>query len=96
MRDRDASIVALPSNHMAADLGDEHVILNLTDEVYYGVEGTAARIWELVQEPRTFDFLVQTICAEFDVDEERCASDVASFIDELEKRQFVRVTPSAS
>ena len=81
---------------MSADLGGEHVILSLEDEMYYGVDRVAARVWQLVQEPRRFDSIVKTICSEFDVDEARCETDVGVFVEELERRSFVTITPAGS
>ena len=38
---------------VSCELGDEAVILNLEDGAYYGLNEVAARVWKIVQEPRT-------------------------------------------
>ena len=56
---RDVNKVRAQSNLLAfwkslSDVqGDEVVLLNLRDGVYYGLDGVGARVWTLVQEPRT-------------------------------------------
>lgn len=89
------SIVASRSAQLSADLGSEFVILGAREELYYGVDGVGARIWELIQEPRTVSFLVETISAEYEVDPERCAKDVEVFLDELSRRSLVEVSRAA-
>jgi hypothetical protein len=88
------SIVVSPANHLAADMGGEYVILGIQDEMYYGVDGAAARIWELIQEPRTVESIVDTISSEFEVERDRCAQDVAAFLGDLAERAIVEVSAS--
>jgi hypothetical protein len=87
------SIVVSPANHLSADMGGEYVILGIKDEMYYGVDGAAARIWQLIQEPRTFDSIVETIASEFEVERDQAAVDAAAFVEDLAKRSIVEVTP---
>jgi hypothetical protein len=90
----DDLVVALPSSHLAANLGGEFVVLNLADEIYYGLSGVGGRIWELVQEPRTVGHIVETIAREYDVDPTVCAEDTETFLSELSRRSFVEIVPA--
>ena len=78
---------------MSADLGNEFVILGRKDDTYYGVNGVAARVWELIQEPQTFDSIVRCIADEFDVDPRVCAADVGSFLNELSDKAMIEIVP---
>jgi len=75
----------------AADLQDEAVILNLKDGVYYGLNPVGARIWELVQEPRTVGELCDTIASEYEVDPDQCERDVIALVRELSDNSLVEV-----
>ena len=90
----DDSVVASQSAHLSADLGGEFVILGLADEIYYGLDGVGARIWELIQEPRTVRFLVDTISSEYEVEPGVCAADTEEFLNELSCRSFVTIVSS--
>lgn len=81
--------VVASRDQVAADLESEVIILGLTDGIYYGVDGVAARIWAMVQQPVRLHDVVRAVHAEFDVDEAVCASDVLAFVDELERRGLV-------
>ena len=45
--------VVVSKEQASADLGDEAAIPNLKDGVYYGLDPVGARIWKLIQTPRT-------------------------------------------
>ena len=55
-------IVAAP-DQIFSNLGDEAVLLSLTDGVYYGLDPVGTRVWDLVQEPRTITEVRDAIVA---------------------------------
>jgi hypothetical protein len=63
--------------------------------MYYGLTGAGARIWELVQTPRTIDEILTAITAEFDVDRQRAAADLDALLADLQARGLVAITLSA-
>lgn len=84
----EATVVA-SRDQVAADLESEVIILGLTDGVYYGVDGVAARIWSMVQQPVRLQEIVRAVHAEFDVEEAACQADVLAFVGELARRGLV-------
>lgn len=91
----DASVVAT-ERQLSTTLADEVIILGLDDSMYYGLSGTGARIWELVQAPRTIEDILTTITAEFDVDRERAETDLDALLADLQSRGLVAITPPRS
>jgi hypothetical protein len=89
------SVVAAKSAQLSTNLGGEYVILGLTDEVYYGLDGVGARIWEFIQQPRKFSEIVDLITTEYDVEREQCEQDVSVLISELSKRSLAQVSPAS-
>jgi hypothetical protein len=85
------SVVAATRDHVAAEVGDEVVILSLKDEVYYGLGDVGARVWELVQQPRRVSELRDAIVAEYDVSGERAGRDLLDLLAELAERGLVDV-----
>ena len=90
----DASVVAT-QRQLSTTLGEEVIILGLDDSMYYGLTGTGARIWELVQTARTIDDILTTITAEFDVDRQRAQADLDALLADLQLRGLVAITRSA-
>lgn len=84
----DATVVA-SRDQVAADLAEEVIILGMRDGVYYGVDGVAARIWSLVQQPVRLAHVVSIIVSEYDVPEAQCRDEVLAFVGELAARGLV-------
>jgi hypothetical protein len=66
-----------------SDLHGELVLLNFETETYYGLDEVGARIVAVLTEKPSIERGVQTLCAEFDVEEERLREDVRRLIGEL-------------
>jgi hypothetical protein len=90
----DASVVAT-QRQLSTTLGEEVIILGLDDSMYYGLTGTGARIWELVQTPRTIDDILTTITGEFDVDRQRAQADLDALLADLQSRGLIAITRSS-
>lgn len=87
----DASVVAT-ERQLSTTLADEVIILGLDDSMYYGLAGTGARIWDLVQVPRTIEEILATITAEFEVDRQRAETDLDALLAEMQSRGLVAIT----
>ena len=70
---------------------DELVMLSVEAGQYYGLNAVARHVWELLEHPRTLAELRDAICAEFEVDAERCAADLLPFVEQLREKDVVRV-----
>jgi hypothetical protein len=87
-----ATVVATP-NQSSADLGGETAILDLDGGIYYSVDRVGARIWTLVQEPRTVAEICESLVAQYDVSAEQCYRDVVAFLARLDDVGLVRIVP---
>jgi hypothetical protein len=88
--------VVAARGQLSANLSGEAVILGLKDAVYYGLAGSGARIWELVQTPATLGSVADSICVEFDVERERAMRDLIELAGELVKRGLLDVVPDTA
>ena len=84
----DTTVVA-SRDQVAANLAEEVIILGMRDGVYYGVDGVAARVWALVQQPARIDEVVRTLLQEYEVVAESCEAEVIAFVAELEASGLV-------
>jgi hypothetical protein len=62
---------------------EEAVMMSIDAGKYYGVNAVGARLWELLETPKTIAQLCAQICEEFDVDAQTCETEVLKFIGEL-------------
>ena len=70
-------------DQVSCDLAGEAVILNLESRIYYGLNSVGARVWNLIQEPTTVGAVLDTLVQEYDVEPERCESDLFILLDDL-------------
>jgi hypothetical protein len=76
---------------LATEFGDEVVLLNLRDGVYYGLEGVGALIWRMLRRPVTMKAICDAIVEGYDVDRGRCERDVHSIIGNLTNHGLVSI-----
>jgi hypothetical protein len=87
----DSATVVVAGDVLASELGSEFVMLNLQDGTYYGLDGVGTDIWKLLQKPITVAEICRVLVSEFDVEPDRCRSDVVKLINDLVTRGLVDV-----
>jgi Coenzyme PQQ synthesis protein D (PqqD) len=85
------SIVVASSDQISSDLAGEIVMLNLKNGSYYGLDEVGARIWNLIQEPRSVGAVRDVILDEYDVEPGRCQSDLLALLGELAAAELIEV-----
>jgi len=85
----DTVVVAVQEQVVSADLEDEVVILNLKDGVYYGLNPVGARIWNLLQQPRTVGEIRDIILQEYETSPQRCEEDLRRLLQEMDGRGLI-------
>ena len=73
---------------------EEAVMLSISAGRYYGLNAVAARIWELLETPKTTAELCTRLCAEFEVEAPACEHDVLKFVDQLVANRIVDAAPA--
>jgi hypothetical protein len=85
------STLVVADDVVSCDLDGEAAILNLKDGVYYGLDPVGAKIWNLIQEPRVLNEVVEIIWDGYDVDINRCKDDIFELVEELLNNGLVKV-----
>jgi hypothetical protein len=78
-----SSVVVVAKDQISCDLAGEAAILNVKTGLYYGLDPVGARIWDLMQQPLPVAEIQNAITSEYDVEPERCASDLAELLQKL-------------
>ena len=76
---------------LVSQLADETVLMDTVSGDYMGLNPVGSTIWELMQESQTISSLVTILTSRYEVTEELCRLEVASFLKELEKRKMLVV-----
>lgn len=96
MEDGGERAVVRSPDQVSATVDGEEVVLHLGSGVYFGLDGVGARVWELLESPRTLSELVKRITEEYVVEPEECEHDLRRFLGELERKGLVRRTDGPS
>jgi hypothetical protein len=78
------------SEPVAVKVDGAVVMMSIEQEMYFGLEGSAGRIWELLAVPQSIDSLCQQLAREFDVEPASCEADVRGFLSQLLEEGLVR------
>jgi hypothetical protein len=81
---------------LANAVDGETILMRLDPAVYYGLAGTAHRIWELLAEPRSGEAVCSQLEAMYSVDRETCRTQVGQFLEMLVAEDLLCVVAGAA
>ena len=84
--------VASP-RQVSCPLDDETALLEFESGTYYGLDPIGTRVWQLLQQPRSISEIREALREEYDVDENRCDSDLLAFLGALRTARLVDEVP---
>lgn len=91
----DNVIIVATKQQVSCELGEEAAILNMKNSVYYGLDSVGARIWRLLQQPRTIGEIRDVILEEYDATPERVESDLRNLLEKLLSEGLVELSGEA-
>lgn len=71
------------------ELEDSQVMMHLEKGKYFGLNPVGKKIWDMIQQPKRFDEIVENLLREYDVEKERCMSEVKTFLDNAIKNEII-------
>jgi len=90
------SIVSAAPEQVSCPLGEEAAILNLKNTVYYGLNPVGARVWSLLQKPRSVGELRDALLEEYDVEAEQCERDLIDLLEKMRSEGLIQVSNAAA
>jgi hypothetical protein len=90
------SIVIAAPEQVSCPLGEESAILNLKNTVYYGLNPVGTRVWSLLQQARSVGELRDALLDEYDVEAERCESDLLGLLEKMRSEGLIQVRSAAA
>lgn len=91
-----SSTVVAAKDQVSSDLGEEVAILDLKIGKYYGLDAVGARIWDLIQEPRTVGEVRDVLINEYEVEPDRCERDLVALLQRLADEGLIEVRDGIS
>lgn len=71
------------------ELDNQQIMMHLENGMYYGLNPIGKRIWDLIENPKSFEDIVQVLLSEFEVSEDQCTREVRSFLDNAANMEII-------
>lgn len=84
------------SADISPDSSGDVVVLQLKAGIYYGLNETGARVWQLVQQPCDFGTILDTLLAEYEVDAAQCEADLRVLVEEMVGHGLIEIQDGAN
>ena len=78
------------------NLDDSFLAVDAQSGYCYSLNATALKIWTLAKSPIAFSGLCSLLREEFNVDDESCRSEVASFVSQMRDAGLIKVIDEAN
>lgn len=89
------AIIARTADKVAAEIGDEAVILDIASGYYFQLNLTGARIWALLEDPVAFGAICEKLQAAFAVDPAEYRTEIGEFLLLMRDKGLIEVQPAA-
>lgn len=86
---QDTTRIKTSGQGVFSDLGEESVIMHVTEGVYYGLNKVSASIWKNIQEPIPFSDLIDLLLEQYEVERSACEEDTRSLLLQLHQKDLV-------
>jgi hypothetical protein len=90
------TVVCASRNQVSSRVGDDAVILDLDSSLYYSLDPVGARIFELLQQPRSLGAVLDDVVSEFEVDVETARADLLALVGSLIAQRLVEERPAGA
>jgi hypothetical protein len=85
------SIVKVAGEQVSCDLAGEAVILSLTSGQYFGLNEVGARIWKLIQEPKSVEVVFEALLQDYDVTRDQLEREVLALLEKMAINQLIEL-----
>ena len=68
------------ADHVETQVGDQTMMMSISQGRYFAVDDTGQRIWSMLSEPRTIGDIIDALCVEYDVPRDVCMAETLEFL----------------
>lgn len=92
MKLSEQSIVQRNNEILTSDVDGEKVMMSIQRGEYYGLGKTGSFIWDHIEEPISIKELICALTEKYEVDKEKCLSDILPFLTDLVEKGLINAT----
>jgi len=76
---------------ISCDMAGEALVLSMKSGMYYRLGQVGTAVWDLIEEPRTFEYVREAVLQQFDVGRESCERDLIDFVSAMELAELIHI-----
>lgn len=69
---------------------DEYILMSIDAGEFYTIDGPAAHIWQVLEQPQTLAALIAELMDAFEVDAQTCRADTVEMLAEMLDQKLIR------
>jgi hypothetical protein len=85
------SVVQRNPDVVAADAGDDLIMVSIATGYYYGVSDVAQEIWTAIEHPKRVSELIDQLTETYQIDASSCEEQTLSFLEALQAESLLQV-----
>ena len=85
------SVIQSDPEIIAAEAGEDVVMVSIENGQYYGVSQVAKEIWQAIEQPTRVSNLISDLVANYNVDRTLCEKDTLAFLEQLLAERLLQV-----
>lgn len=86
------STITISNKIIIQEVDNETVLLDLHNEIYFGLDEIGTHIWQLLQEHKQLQEVYDIILQEYDVSEQQLENDFNALLQQLVEKSLVTLT----
>ena len=90
------NVVQRDPDVIAAEAGEDVVMVSIDKGQYYGVSETAREIWQAIERPKKVSDLIDDLVSNYNVDRALCEKETLLFLEELLAERLLQVRNGSS
>ncbi|RBP49934.1 PqqD family protein [Arenicella xantha] len=79
-----------------ANMGEETVLMSLSNGEYYGINDVGSTIWNLLENSLSVQQLIIQLTDIYGISEEQCNREIGGFLDDMEEKGLLIIEEQAS
>lgn len=85
------NIIQKSDNSIESTIDGDIVLMNLDNNEYYSMDDIGSAIWNMLNEPRSINSLIEELMKQYKVDREVCAKDTMKFLEQLYDKGIIKI-----
>lgn len=83
-------------DYLHAKLDGEMVLMHIDSAEYYAMDKTTTHIWELLEEDKSLEQLIEELVSLYEVDYKTCQQEVVPVLEDMIQKEMLSIVSSAS